>query len=151
MNKIIKLSLIVLAFGLVAMAQTKVETIDFIIKEFRVFERDEHIIKNISFSEDGSVFNFKSYVPPKPERKLTIPLKEVDIYTIWQLGANGTRRYSLVVESKGRAGRFQVNDRNVFGVRTILKDARNPQRLEALAKAFAHLTMLDTKSGKPLF
>lgn len=133
------------------MAQTKVETMDFIVKEFKIFERDEHIIKELAFSEDGSVFTFKSYVPTKPERKLTIPLKEVDIYTVRKKGADGQPRYSLVVESKGRAGRFKLNERNISGVHTILKNAQNPRRLEGLVKAFSHLVMLDNKGVKPLF
>ena len=152
MNKFLSGLLFAPALCLHLGAQTAQETMTYIVQEFKSYETESHLIKDVQFSANGSVFEFKSYIPVTPEVKISIPLAQVHIFVTNKSTDTGLHRYDLVVESKGRKGKFQVNGNNTSGIHFLLKGVSNKKRVQSLQKAFAHLTSLINKDApKPLF
>lgn len=151
MYKLVRQLMMIFTLGLSLFAQSKQETMDYLVRELKSFEKDTFLVKEVSFSGDGSILTYRTYVPTTPERKLTLPLKDVNIFMTCRTNSKGPYTYDLVVETKNRTGRFQINDRNVFGTKRIIKGELNQNRIKALEKAFSHLSMLVGDGKEPLF
>ena len=63
-----------------AFGQSKQATINYIIDTIKSLESTTYTVKEVFFlSPDGSVFTIRKQVSGKKERKLVIPLKDVDV------------------------------------------------------------------------
>ena len=56
-----------------------------------------------------------------------------------KLTKEGEFKYDLVIETKGKRGRMYENGQYVTGVRRILKNAANENRIQAIVNAFNRL------------
>ena len=136
--------------NLFAFGQSKQETIDFIISEFKSIENNTYVFKDVTFSQGGAIFTFRRYRPGKPDKAVVIDLKDVDIYRVAIHHANGADFYNLDVRSLGRDGNFMANGLKYNGTWTLLGRIDSERKARALEKAFLRLTELTT-GRKDLF
>jgi len=147
------LLLISLTFEFSLFGQSKIETVEFIIREMKSFGNDAQEIKEIEFSDNGSLCKIKTAVPGQMnEKTLEISLSEVDIFACTKIVKMGTDEYvylySLLASSRGRNGQIRKNLSKRSGTEIILQNTLNGQKIKGLESAFAHLTELVTGQKK---
>jgi len=139
MHKSIKMAILLPLFTFCLLAQSKPETENFIIREIKTFESDDFIMKDVSFSEGGSVFNLTTAAPNSSEDRLTFSLDNVNIFMAKRVTVKGHYLYDLVVETRGRGGKVKMNGGEVSGTFPMVKGIANKTRILSLVKAFTHL------------
>jgi hypothetical protein len=127
-----------------AAAQSREETIDFLISEYRAFESRGYQFKAIAFSPAGDSFTLRRSAYGERGYQVSFNLKDVEIYKVTLNQANGINKYQLMVRSRGR-DTSMTKDGNI--VKTPLKISpamENEKKAEALERAFTRLTVLTT-------
>lgn len=133
-----------------AFAQTKEETMDFLINEFKSFERRDYHFTELKFSPAGDAFTLRRTSRKRKDYALTFQLKDVEIYKITINHANGINQFRLMVRTRGRDVYIGRNNLRYAGALKISPTMDNERKCLALERAFARLTMLTT-SRKFLF
>ena len=142
MHKLIKLFVLLPLINIHLAAQTKPETIEFITKEMKSFESDSYRVKEVYFSEEGTVFNYITYLPGIGEDRLVMPLANVNVFMAKKVATDGHYYYSLMLETRGRTGKIQINGVDTLGTRLIVRGMSNKTRIQRLQLAFNHLKRL---------
>lgn len=150
MNNLIKLVPFLCLSQMFALAQSKEETINFLVSEFKSFEDRTFTIREFTFSPGGDTFTMKQGRQTKGDKGVVVPLKNVDIYCVPTHKPNGVDVYRIVIQSRGVNGMFMVNGVNFLGTYPIAGKIENERKAKALEKAFNHLIALVT-DRKPLF
>ena len=78
-------------------------------------------------------------MPGSTDDRLSFSLEGVNVFMAQKMTPKGDFQYDLVVETRGRNGRLQINGGEVAGSIPILKNIANRNRLQTLKKAFTHL------------
>lgn len=133
-------------------AQSKPDTEIFIVREIKSLESDDFIMKDVSFSEGGTVFNMTTFVPNSSDDRVTFSLENVNIFMAKKISSKGHYLYDLVVQTRGRGTKIRMNGGEVSGTFPILKNSSNKTRILALVKAFTHLKkILGTEDSRSPF
>ncbi|MGA2083126.1 MAG: hypothetical protein ABSH53_21305 [Holophaga sp.] len=140
---------LLLAPGLL-LAQSKEETMKYIIDELRSLESNSYTIREIYFSPSGDTFGFKRGRSGMSDKGTIIPLDRVDIYPVTVHRATGIDYLNLMVRSRGKDGDFLANGIRAKGVRPLIGKIEDERKVKALARAFNHLIQLVT-GRKDLF
>ena len=99
-----------------APAQTREETIGFIVSEYRSFESREYKYKEITFSPAGDTFTIRRAAQGDKDYVVTFNLKDVEVYKVTINHANGINQHELMVRKPGqrdqhRQGRLHLQGR----------------------------------------
>lgn len=139
----IVLALLILGSGC-AFAQTKEETMDFLVNEFKSFERRDYQFTEIRFSAAGDTLTLRRNTKKHKDYALTFQLKDVEIYKVTVNHANGVNQFRLMVRTRGRDVHIGKNSQRYVGAIKITPSMDNERKCLALERAFARLTMLTT-------
>ena len=126
------------------MAQTRDETVNFIIDEFKSFERKDYQYTELGFSANGDTFTMRRNTPRHKGRALSFQLKEVEIYTATVPRPDKMTLFTLMVRNRGRDGYLQKNSLRFAGTVKLLPSTGDERQYRALERAFARLTALST-------
>ena len=150
MNRITGLLLpLLLASGLLR-AQSKEETMQYILDEFKSLESLDYTVRNIAFSASGDSFSFTRQHRGGSEQGCVVPLAKVDIYAVTVHRANGVDYMNLLVRARGKEGDFMENGLRRMGTMALVVHIEDERKVKSLAKAFNHLIHLVT-GRKDLF
>lgn len=145
--------LIILLLGLGPAAlrgQTREETMNYIVDEFKSLENRTYTIREITFSPSADSFTFRRSRQGRKESGTTLKLAQVDIYCVTVHRANGIDHFNLVARSRGRDGVMLANGVKYQGAMPLIGTIENEKKVRSLEKAFARLTALVT-GRKELF
>jgi hypothetical protein len=126
------------------LAQTREETVDFIIGEYKAFESDPYRYREITFSPSGDAFTLYRVAHGKKAYEVTFKLKDVEIYKVTINHANGINKHQLMAHLRGWAPRMTKNGAPLKGPLKITPAIENENKCLALERAFARLTTLTT-------
>jgi shikimate kinase len=141
-----------------ARAQSKEETMDYIVRELQAAESEGYVVKEVAFSEGGSVLSYRTLITGNQERKLVIYLKDVNVFykrlnTIKdnpEIKRNQDLDYcDLLVESRAGKKGFRINGSAVEYPKKILENILNERKVKSLEKAFGHLIALISGRKEP--
>jgi hypothetical protein len=139
---------IILAFltlgPLSAFGQTKEETMDFIVSEFKSFERKDYHAIEANFSPAGDTFTLKRRDPKHKDFALSFQMKDVEVYKVTVNHPNGIDQYRLMVRPRGRDGCIMKNSVRITTTVKLGPTMDNENQCRALERAFARLTTLTT-------
>jgi uncharacterized protein YkuJ len=127
-----------------AFAQTKDETINFIKSEYRSFEKQEYMYKEIYFSPAGDAFTLRRSAQKRKDYLITFQLGDVDIYMVTVNHPNAVNQYRLMVRTRGREGSIAKDGSRFVGELKISPSINNEKKCLALERAFTRLTTLTT-------
>jgi len=127
-----------------AFGQTKEETMDFLVNEFKSFERKEYRFTEINFSPAGDAFTVRRNSKKHKDYALTFQLKDVEIYKVTVNHASGVNQFRLMVRTRGRDAYIGRNSHRYAGALKVSPNMDNERKCLALERAFARLTMLTT-------
>ncbi len=127
-----------------AFGQTKEETMDFLVNEFKSFERKDYQYTEIKFSPAGDAFSLRRNSKHRNGYALTFQLKDVEIYKVTVNHANGINQFRLMVRTRGRESSIGQNSRPIAGAVKISPTMDNERKCLALERAFTRLTTLTT-------
>lgn len=127
-----------------AFGQTKEETMDFLVNEFKSFERKDYQFTEIKFSPAGDAFTLRRNSKKRKDYALSFQLKDVEIYRVTVNHANGINKFRLMVRTRGRESTIGQNSRPYMGALKISPTMDNERKCLALERAFARLTTLTT-------
>ena len=144
MNRFGKILAVLLLGPALAWAQTREETVDFIVKEFRSFERRDRVYSEIQFSPRGDSFKLVRSTPAHHQGTVEFQLKDVDIYRVTHNKPNCVNSYQLLVSPRGREAGVQKNGKKAQETVAITPRTRNGRKCLALERAFTRLTQLTT-------
>ncbi len=130
-------------------AQTRSETMTYIVQEIRSYETEALPMLEVAFSASGEQFAFRAGTLRNPGRSLWIPLRNVDFILVKRRSADGTEVFDLRVRSRGTGGDFLVDGASFKGTTTLLGSLLGFQKARALERAFTHLTSLTTGRRDP--
>lgn len=134
-------------------AQSKTDIIDNIIREIKSCENEQMEIKDVEFSDGGSVCKIKTAVPGQlMEKSIDLPLADVDIFSSTKIVKIGKDEYiytySLVASPRGRSGGLRKNMTRSMGAEVILPKMLNGQKIKRIESAFTSLTEMVTGQKK---
>jgi hypothetical protein len=159
MGKPLVLAILLCTFAGLARAQSKEETMDYLVRELQAADSEGYVVKEVAFSEAGSVLSYRTLIPGNQERNLVIYLKDVNIFykrinTIKdnpEIKRNLDLDYcDLLVESRAGKKGFKINGSAVPYPKKILENVLNERKVRSLEKAFGHLIGL-VSGRKELF
>lgn len=133
-----------------APAQTREETIGFIVSEYRSFESREYKYKEITFSPAGDTFTIRRAAQGDKDYVVTFNLKDVEVYKVTINHANGINQHQLMVRNRGSETSIGRDGSTFKGAVKITPTIDNENKILALERAFTQLTLLTT-GRKPLF
>ena len=140
-----ELLLAILLLGpVVAQAQSKEETIEFIKSEFKAFESKEYMYKDLSFSPAGDAFTIRRSAQGDKDYLIQFNLKDVEIYRVTINHGNGINKHALIVRNRGRETNLGKDGFTFKGGFKITPNMENEKKCLALERAFTRLTMLTT-------
>ena len=142
MNRYLNIFSFLLLTPVVLFSQTREETADFIIKEFKSLENKTYFMTEVAFSPTGDTFTLRRRRQNRPDKGLVIPLKHVDIYCRPTHHATGVDSYDLVARSRGRDGLITLNGLAFHGTVNLVGGSQDAWKIRALERAFVHLTAL---------
>ena len=132
------------------LAQSREETMNYIVSEFKSLDSKTYTGREIAFSSSGDSFTFRRNRLGKPEKGTTFQLAKVDVYCVTLHRPRGIDRFRLMVRSRGKDGIFLANGVNFQGELPLASYCDNERKMRALEKAFLRLTTLVT-GRKELF
>ena len=144
--------------GAIGSAQTKEETMDFIVQELQAAETGNYVVKEVKFTNNGSTILYKTLIPGNRERIMEINLKDVNIFmkTIRDIKDNKDVKLNrdmqfcnLMIESRGKKSGFKINGQTPPQPKKILENILNDRKVKELEIAFNHLISL-VSERKPI-
>ena len=150
MNQIARLIPFLFLAPVAVLGQSREETMKYIIDELRSMESRAYTLREVSFSPSGDTFTYKRQRNGLPDKGTVIPLAKVDIYCVTVHRATGIDYANLVVRPRGKDGEFIANGFKTKGTMSLIGRIEDEKKVQALEKAFAHLTRLVT-GRKDLF
>ncbi|BDU71893.1 hypothetical protein [Mesoterricola silvestris] len=140
---------LILAFAPASLpAQTRPETMTYIVQEIRSYETEALPMLQVAFSANGEQFTFLAGTLRNPGRSLVVPLRNVDVILVRRRSADGTEAFDLQVRSRGTRGEFLVDGAGFRGTATLIS-LSSLRKARALERAFTHLTALATGRKDP--
>ena len=132
-----------------ACAQTRDETVAYIVSEFKSFESREYKYTEVAFPPSGDTFTLRRKAQGDKDYVLTFSLKDVDIYKVTLNHPNGINQHQLMVRPRGPAAGITKDGATFKGVLKMSPATENESKILALERAFARMTELAT--GRKLF
>jgi len=149
MKAVLACAALAVLIGTPALAQTKEETMDYIVREVKALETATLVVRDVRFTDDGKTFSYGSLLVGQKERTLSFPVDGVN-YFVTETAGKGGPSFSLSVEGRGRTPVVSVSGQRGNAPKAIAKNLPNGTKLKSLEKAFKHLAALLT-GRKELF
>jgi hypothetical protein len=147
-SSILKISLILLLSPALACAQSKEETIAYLIREIKSLESKEYTVRTIAFSPDGGAMTFRRHIIGKTEKEMVIQFKDVDIFHVTFNRPEGHNFFDLVVRTRGKDATILLDNARVKGTKSLFR-LTSEQKAEAMDEAFNRL--IELARGKDPF
>lgn len=149
MYKIIKMIVMIGFVAEALVAQTRQETMDFIVRELKSCENEQLEFKDIEFADAGRSCKIKLANPGQViEKTLEMTLSEVDVIASQKFVKFNNNEeiqvFSLLVSPRGRSGGLKRDHFRLSGPEVLVADHLSGTKIRGLEAAFAHLAELTT-------